>query len=499
MGETEEINSLAAFLQKCQQDAGLSVRTLRTLLDPERLKARHVPSHAVLQRKLNGALSAAEKQLIDEIVRVCTPPAELGRALARAERLRQAAISGTTPADRGRDEVARLRRELNRVKGNLDIAKDDLLAETRRRADAETRLHATARDHSATGTDQAEVARLREAVRRAEAERDEALRELAALRRERAATSEHRSEPARPTPATSTGGADPELDKLAEALRQMDPDGVRLAAVLRRSLDQLYDGRNTGRFDWRQLGKTEKTHLGTLVEIELHREFGLADGQRSDFALNGIEFDLKFSVRDGGWMIARGDPRLLLLVTGNDTESNVSAALVRVRDGLLHDRGNRDGSASLSAEGRAALRWLHRRVPMTENLLAHLTAGDRAAILDLRPGQRRVTEFFRQVLERPVSRAVVETLAMQENAAKRVRYARDLLRREGIVILGGRNGAHRGIAAELGLTLDRSDSWMSVRVVPADEHEPDVRSAEIDGRRWRLAGPDDPIIEGPGT
>jgi hypothetical protein len=78
-------------------------------------------------------------------------------------------------------------------------------------------------------------------------------------------------DPAEPT-------SDPELTAVADELMSRDPDGTRIAAVLRRTYDMLLDGQHTGRYRWGQLYKTEKTHFGTLVEINLQREFGFATG-----------------------------------------------------------------------------------------------------------------------------------------------------------------------------------------------------------------------------
>ena len=65
----------------------------------------------------------------------------------------------------------------------------------------------------------------------------------------------------------------------------------------------LLDGQHTGRYRWDQLYKTEKTHFGTLVEINLQRAFGFADGQSMDFAIRGIDVDCKYSQSRGDWMI----------------------------------------------------------------------------------------------------------------------------------------------------------------------------------------------------
>ena len=75
---------------------------------------------------------------------------------------------------------------------------------------------------------------------------------------------------------------------------------VRFARTLRRTFDQIYDGRNTGRYRWDQLSKTEKTHFGSLIEINLQREFQFEDGIELDFRIAEVEVDCKWSQTDGG-------------------------------------------------------------------------------------------------------------------------------------------------------------------------------------------------------
>ena len=62
---------------------------------------------------------------------------------------------------------------------------------------------------------------------------------------------------------------DAELDAVEAELHRLDPAGTQVATILRDTLDQLYDGQHTGRWSYDQLHKTEKTHMGTLVEINL--------------------------------------------------------------------------------------------------------------------------------------------------------------------------------------------------------------------------------------
>lgn len=76
---------------------------------------------------------------------------------------------------------------------------------------------------------------------------------------------------------------DPAIAEVRAQLLALDPDGSRMAAVFRRTFDQLYDGQHTGRYKLDQLFKTEKTHFGTLIEINLQRELKLKDGDSLDF------------------------------------------------------------------------------------------------------------------------------------------------------------------------------------------------------------------------
>ena len=86
-------------------------------------------------------------------------------------------------------------------------------------------------------------------------------------------------------------------DQVVAAILAADPRGDRLGRVFRDTLDQLYDGQHTGRFRWDQLYKTEKTHFGTLIEINLRREFDdvISDGETLDFQIHGHEIDCKYS------------------------------------------------------------------------------------------------------------------------------------------------------------------------------------------------------------
>ena len=307
-----------------------------------------------------------------------------------------------------------------------------------------------------------------------------------------------------PAPDGAGAGDDSELAAVATELRGLDGDGSLMAAAIRGALDMLLDGQHTGRYRWDQLHKTEKTHAGTLVEIALARSLRLADGAALDYTIAGADVDCKFSHRMGGWMIPpEADGQLMLLVQASDEDGTWSAGLVRAVEENLRPAGNRDGKRALNDRGRAAVRWLHARAPLQENVLIRLPDRDVDAIFAAGSGQQRVNELFRRAQRMRVSRTVVATVAMQDDYMKRVRGgggARDQLRAEGIVIFGDYAG-DQVLAAALGLPRPGPGEFVSARLVPRSPAEPGdrvyVRSIRLAGADWLLAAAADPAAAAP--
>lgn len=295
---------------------------------------------------------------------------------------------------------------------------------------------------------------------------------------------------------------DVELDRVFDCVEAQDYTSERFGRVVRRTYDQIYDGQHTGRFEWTRLYKTERTHFGTLIEINVQREFKFADGVKLDFSIEGVEVDCKYSQSAGGWMLPpEAVGKICLLITASDEASEFSVGLVRALPELLSPGANRDSKCKLNRDGRAAVRWLHLHRPLIENLLLHLPDDVRYEVVGRYPGdrngQRRVNALFRLVRQRVVTRTVVATVAQQDDYMKRVRGnggARSHLRPEGIVILGDYE-AHVAIARALGIAQPTAGGFVSVKLAPADDS--DARYVELDGRRWRVARDGDPVVEAP--
>lgn len=284
----------------------------------------------------------------------------------------------------------------------------------------------------------------------------------------------------------------------------MDPTGDRVAAVLRDTLDQLYDGQRTGRWRYKDLHKTEKTHMGTLVEINLQREFKFCDGDDTDYQIAGVDVDCKYSMTLYEWMLP---PEVIghiaLLVHADEATSSWRAGLLRVTAGLLRETKNRDVKKQLAAANRNRIQWLwadHGRLP--ENLFYQLDGVTRDAILNSGErrdsGQARVNELFRRVHGRIIRRAELATVARQDDFMKRARGnggARTSLRPEGILVLG-HLGNDSLVAEALGLPVPRQGELVATRVIPAFDGRDDP-TAEIGGQRWAVAHPGDPVVSAP--
>lgn len=293
---------------------------------------------------------------------------------------------------------------------------------------------------------------------------------------------------------------DPGLWAVHDELLRLDPTGSRTAFVLREALDQAYDGLRTGRWDYSQLMKTEKTHIGTLVEMWLQREFRFEDGDELDYMIAGEDVDAKWSRNLYDWeippeMYERGN-KLALVVWANEYTVSWATGLIRITEDVLVPMGKqRDKKRRLNPAGRDSILWVHRDRSMIKNTLLHLPAEDIDRIRLSTSGQKAINELFRAAQQELVDRAAIVAAGQQVDSAKRVRDARRALASEGIVILGHYQ-PHPDIAEALGLPRPTLGRFVSARL--ARWVEGDLGPwASIGETRWRLAQPEDPTIEAP--
>src|SRR5258707_15202068 len=105
----------------------------------------------------------------------------------------------------------------------------------------------------------------------------------------------------------------------------------------------------------------------------------------------------------GGWEVPpEAIDHLCLVITASDESSLWTAGLIRVREGALRERSNRDAKRQLTAASRERVRGLwpaHGR--LAENLFLHCDPRIRQRIFNARSrrglanGQARTNELFR--------------------------------------------------------------------------------------------------------
>ncbi|GIX05027.1 MAG: hypothetical protein KatS3mg114_0896 [Planctomycetaceae bacterium] len=291
---------------------------------------------------------------------------------------------------------------------------------------------------------------------------------------------------------------DQEVQAVEAEIRRLDPRGERIGLVLRRTLDQLYDGQHTGHYRWDQLYKTEKTHCGTLVEINLQREFRFEDGSDMDYRIAGVDVDCKYSQTIGGWMIPpESVGHICLLISADDKLAKWSLGVVRITASILNRGGNRDAKRSITAKGRRSIRWLFWNADLPPNILLQLPPEKVKEIMSLPSGQKRIDQIFRVAQGKRIGRGVIATLGQQDDFMKRVRGnggSRSRLKPEGIIILGDYD-AHKRIAKGLGIPIPGPGEFVSVRLTRVQA--PGEGVVELSGGYWRVASESDPITAAP--
>src|SRR5258708_16036194 len=125
----------------------------------------------------------------------------------------------------------------------------------------------------------------------------------------------------------SAGG----LKKLTEEIPQ----------ILRKAIDEVIDTPRTNRFTLAETEKTEKTYLGTKIEILLRAHLSLSKGRFLDLSIGGVDTDIK-NTMGGNWTIpmeAFDHPSLL--VKENERAAIFSFGLVLTRNPSFHPCHNR--------------------------------------------------------------------------------------------------------------------------------------------------------------
>ena len=238
-----------------------------------------------------------------------------------------------------------------------------------------------------------------------------------------------------------------------------------LGDSLRRSLDEVIDGPRTGRYRVEQLEKTEKTYIGTKVEIVLRFAFELARGKKLDNLVAGHEVDTKFSLK-GQWMIPReAVGELCLLVSADDASGTFSAGLICASHDVLNPGSNQDGKRTLSVAGRRHIRWLVQDGELPANFLLKLSDEVREAVLSPSSGRQRLIALFERVNDRLIPRsALLQVAQLKGDPLRRAREAKATLAARGLRVLCATYAAERAEIVAQGYPNPADDDWLSVRL-----------------------------------
>ena len=218
-------------------------------------------------------------------------------------------------------------------------------------------------------------------------------------------------------------GDDPGLKAVYDELWAKPNLGATFATAIRQAIDEVIDGPRTGRFLFAELEKTEKTYVGTRIEIVVRSALDLERRGRLDTEVAGYPMDIKWSASQG-WMIPTEAVDELCLVVGTRAQGGevFDVGLIRCTPEVLTRGSNKDKKRSLSKDGRKRTLWLVREGRLEPNFLATLPHDLVRRVLHEKGGQARLRRLFTELpFGTPVPRIAAATLGQQDDPMRRLR------------------------------------------------------------------------------
>jgi len=296
--------------------------------------------------------------------------------------------------------------------------------------------------------------------------------------------------------AVDADADDPGLASVVAWFRAQKDMEKRFGLILRQSMDEVLDGQRTGRFDVETLEKTEKTYLGTKVEIVIRAMFELPRGNKMDYRVAGHDVDSKFSLR-GSWSIpTEAMGHLCLLTSASDLASTFDVGIIRITPEVLNSGRNKDQKTTISKNGRNRIIWLVRSARLPENLLLSLPRSTVSRILSAGSGQKKINALLLHAQCHVIDRNTAVTVAQQHDGLKRCRDARPVLAKDGIVVLGHQNDSPV-VARALELPKLEKGTFLSVRLVSVADSSGGRPVVNIDGQLYAVAREDEPVEPAP--
>jgi hypothetical protein len=230
-----------------------------------------------------------------------------------------------------------------------------------------------------------------------------------------------------------------ELNSLAGGVGKL---AEQVPELLREVIDDVIQTPRTGRRSYDELEKTEKTYIGTRVEIMLRALLTLPRG-RLDTVVAGHDTDIKHAMANN-WMIpGEALGHACILVAADEERARCNLGLFVARPEYLTSGANRDAKKSISSVGFANILWIFADQPYPPNFWRTISAASVDRIVAGRTGNARMMALFREVQGIPISRDTVAGVARQKDFMRRIRAdggdgTRDLLAQEGILLLNGK-------------------------------------------------------------
>ncbi len=244
----------------------------------------------------------------------------------------------------------------------------------------------------------------------------------------------------------------------------------KFSNMLRQCVDDVIMTPKTGRRSYDELEKTEKTYIGTRVEIELRAMLDLPKG-KLDTCILGHDVDIK-NTMGGNWMIpTEAVDHPCILVAADEARAICYLGLIVARLDYLTAGQNKDAKRSISADGFSNILWLLREHPYPPNFWRTVEPDIIKRIFTGKTGNHRMAALFREVQNVPISREVVEAVAQQLDFMRRLRAdngkgTRDHLAKEGILLLSGNYDAP--LIEKLGLPFCEGSEFVSYKVQRSD-------------------------------
>ena len=231
--------------------------------------------------------------------------------------------------------------------------------------------------------------------------------------------------------------------------------------MMRRIIDNVVDTPRTGRRVYEDLEKTEKTYIGTRVEIELRAYLGFPKG-KLDLLIDGLDVDVKHTMGDT-WMIpTEAINKPCIVVAADEGSALCYLGLIIARPEYLTASANKDSKKSVSAAGCQHIKWLVNASPYPANFWRNIDEANVDAIFGGKSGNKRLVTLFKLLQEQPIPRDVVDGVAQQKDYMKRLRAnggARDELKKQGISLFSGAYDA--ATIKALGLPFCKRNEFIS--------------------------------------